>query len=275
MACETCWKRKSKCDNARPSCGSCKDLEVECSWRDFKSDYSSLVFLPLSPILEADVAFAGQPRYDLASLEILERINYVADLLETQGESLSGLISGSSIPAAGSPFTTDARTGHHSLQLQPTPQSMQYCEDVFASDNTQGDAEILLESLEIAGRSSGNSEDVLDWPIFQGRHPRANIEALMFNPQSAAREAAQLTTQERSPRSSSFSVQLDPIRTSKPSRGVQEDDVMNLVNKFLRNVHIKNPVLEADDLKQKAKLIQENGFGWDATSCLVVRPLNL
>ena len=57
---------------------------------------------------------------------------------------------------------------------------------------------------------------------------------------------------------------------SKPGRGIQEDDVPRLIDKFLVNVHIKNPILDVGDLKRKARFIVENGFGWDAASCLVV-----
>jgi hypothetical protein len=208
-------------------------------------------------------------------LEILERINYVADLLETQRDSLSGLTPNpmlASPPAAvaGSPFNTDASIGRRSSQLQPTPQSLQYSEDASNFDSTQGDAEILLESLEIAGRSIGTSEDILDWPVFQGKHNRSAIEALISNPQSVATDSFASTNQSRFAGTSSLAIGSDPIRTSRPSRGVQEDDVMNLVHKFLTNVHIKNPVLDSEDLKSKARGVMENGFGWDATSCLVV-----
>lgn len=154
------------------------------------------------------------------------------------------------------------------LQIQPTPGSLPYSEDRFANDSTQGDAEILLESLEIAGMSPGASEDVLEWPIFGGRYNRANIETLIFNPQSADYNGKVLV--QHTPGDPQTFHSTSSIRASKSGRGVQEDDVLHLINKFLTNVHIKNPILDADDLKSKAKLIIENGFSWDAASCLVV-----
>ncbi|KIN03086.1 hypothetical protein OIDMADRAFT_160650 [Oidiodendron maius Zn] len=211
IACETCRKRKVKCDNQRPSCGGCADLEIECVFRNSKTDHST---------------------YDLASLEILERINYVAGLLENQHDTLST----------------------HILRAN-------------------SDAEILLESLEIAGRTPGVSEDILEWPIFGGRYDRTKVETLIFNPHAADYTYHVPTTLGHYPSDDQRlvqSVSSDPIRMSTPGRGVQEDDVLRLIDKFLVNVHIKNPILDVGDLKRKARFIVENGFGWDAASCLVL-----
>lgn len=46
MACETCRKRKVKCDNQRPSCGGCQTLQIECIFRDSKTEHSSFVPRP-------------------------------------------------------------------------------------------------------------------------------------------------------------------------------------------------------------------------------------
>jgi hypothetical protein len=145
-----------------------------------------------------------------------------------------------------------------------------YSEDRFANDSAQGDAEILLESLEIAGRNPGVSEDVLDWPIFGERYDRTRVETLIFNPQAADYDSTAFAQHISNDQRALPSISSDPIRTSKPGRGVQEEDVLHLVNKFLINVHIKNPILDVEDLKRKARFVVENGFGWDAASCLVV-----
>jgi hypothetical protein len=42
-ACEVCRKRKSKCDNLRPSCGLCQRLNAHCVYRDSSFDHSTLV----------------------------------------------------------------------------------------------------------------------------------------------------------------------------------------------------------------------------------------
>ena len=101
-------------------------------------------------------------------------------------------------------------------------------------------------------------------------YDRAKIETLIFNPQSTSHNSPDLLRQPQDVRLSAHSRGSASVRTLKPGKGVQEDDVLPLVSKFLTNVHIKNPVLDADDLKKKAKWTVENGFSWDAASCLVV-----
>ncbi|KAF2187911.1 hypothetical protein K469DRAFT_568400 [Zopfia rhizophila CBS 207.26] len=222
-ACDACRKRKIKCDNQRPTCGGCKDLEIDCDFGDSKPNRST---------------------YDLASLEILERLDYAVGLLEAQS-NLS-----KTSPAA----VEDTNFSHSVVHHHPTPGSLPYSEE-----STKGDAEILLESLEIAGRNPQVSEDILDWPIFQGKYDRARTEGLIFNPRQGLDDTQ-----------SASSITSDPIRTSRPGRGIQEEDVPHLINKFLTNVHTKNPVLDADDLKRKGRSVVEHGFSWDAASCLLL-----
>jgi hypothetical protein len=42
-ACEICRKRKSKCDNLRPTCGLCHRLNAHCVYRDSAFDHSTWV----------------------------------------------------------------------------------------------------------------------------------------------------------------------------------------------------------------------------------------
>ncbi|KAI5928351.1 vegetative cell wall protein gp1 [Camillea tinctor] len=62
-ACQQCRLRKTKCDNARPTCGFCQRNNGQCIYQDGgPSDYSS---------------------FDPASLAILDRVNHVVSLLES------------------------------------------------------------------------------------------------------------------------------------------------------------------------------------------------
>ena len=40
VACEACRKRKIKCDNERPTCGGCKEVDIPCTFQHHKSDHS-------------------------------------------------------------------------------------------------------------------------------------------------------------------------------------------------------------------------------------------
>lgn len=43
LACQVCRRKKTKCDNARPSCGSCQELNIDCRYSDSKFDNSTWV----------------------------------------------------------------------------------------------------------------------------------------------------------------------------------------------------------------------------------------
>lgn len=60
------------------------------------------------------------------------------------------------------------------------------------------------------------------------------------------------------------------LRSTTHSRGVGEDNALELAKAFLANVHIKNPVLDASDLIKWARSTAEHGFGWTSRSCLLV-----
>lgn len=193
-------------------------------------------------------------RYDMASLEILDRINYVASLLENRCDP----------PTVQKTIPQQVDLAHmsHGLDLHLSPGYKPWSE-VYNSDTRTGqdEAEILLESLEIAGRTPQVSEDVLNWPIFGENFDRSEIESLIFNPQNYEHTESA---------SHSFSVVNDQVRSLRPGKGICEEDILSLIDRFLINVHIKNPVLDADDLIDKARKISENGFSWDSYSCLVV-----
>lgn len=123
------------------------------------------------------------------------------------------------------------------------------------------EATLLAESLTVAEKYKGTCEDLLDWPIFEGKYDRSETEMLIFNP-ALARDS-----QQRIP---GFSVAADSDRRSGYDRGIREEDVPGLLDRFLVNVHIKNPILDTNDTMRMGKDIAENGFKWDAPSCLVV-----
>ncbi|CAM1508932.1 Fc.00g026710.m01.CDS01 [Cosmosporella sp. VM-42] len=208
-ACETCRQRKTRCDNQRPTCGGCAELEIHCSFQDPTSVRST---------------------YDRASLEILERINYVAGLLEAQSGPTHPVDSTSHPPYR-------LAESDHSNGPRSTP------------SQTYGVDDHLLESLQINRWSTGTCEDILEWPVFGTPFDRTRIEGLIFSPSQVARRTSTL---------------------QNTSRGVNEEQAPSLVERFLVNVHIKNPVLDPDDLRRKARHVSESGFGWDEDSCLLL-----
>ena len=49
-----------------------------------------------------------------------------------------------------------------------------------------------------------------------------------------------------------------------------EEQIPLLVDRFLQNVHTKNPVLDVEQLVKQARIIANHGLRWDAYSCIVL-----
>ena len=126
----------------------------------------------------------------------------------------------------------------------------------------------FLDSLEINGCGPSLCEDILEWSIFGGTFDRTRIEGLIFNSSQALCDSE--TDTSNGQRYDGLAHSRDLIRGSRSSRGINEEHAPFLVERFLINVHIKNPVLEPDDMRRKSRHIAETGFAWDEDSCLLV-----
>ena len=116
----------------------------------------------------------------------------------------------------------------------------------------------------------GSGLDVLEWPVFKGNYDRRWIEALIFDPTLPCDDGHGPCT---SPRVTDDSIRDkfdDPRQSSGTGVGIREDDVPHLMEIFLANVHVKNPIFDPAYLRKMAKSVAEHGFDWKAPSCLVV-----
>jgi hypothetical protein len=200
--------------------------------------------------------------YDLASLEILEQIGHVAQLLETQNAQLSGLMPTllSAQHAFSPPVSSDLSNDHTNSLYPFIFNTIQYANDVLDHDEPRDEATLLSESLGFAETATIKCEDLFEWPVFEGKFHRSETENLIFNPDLAYEGQQMLDSCANS----------DLSRRSVLGRGIHEDDAPALIANFLANVHIKNPILNADDIIKMARDVTEHGFKWDAPSCLVV-----
>ncbi|CAH0057491.1 unnamed protein product [Clonostachys solani] len=100
-----------------------------------------------------------------------------------------------------------------------------------------------------------STDSVMSWPIFEGELGQVHLGEETF-----------LTDYERT---RAFDKEYsEGTRTHRAS--ICEDDIPKYIDRFLRFVHCKNPILHTDTLKQFATSIVEIGPGWDAISCLVL-----
>jgi hypothetical protein len=193
--------------------------------------------------------------YDPASLEILEQLGQVKQLLQTQSvhtqSMLPGLQSRLTDSHAGS---LDLSSEQYGSPLATSPASHHDRSHGLGYVHHHGDeARLLSKSLKFE-TSTCNAENILDWSIFAGKYSRQEVESMIFNPEQSSE--ASITSTQKS--------------VSRADRGINDQDALELIDKFLVNVHIKNPIFSVDDVKRMGKQIMEYGFDWDARSCFVV-----
>lgn len=242
-ACQLCRTRKTKCDNERPTCGSCVNAGVECLYQGEKVDFSS---------------------FDAPTLAIIDRVNHVAKLVESQaamlGNMTAQLYSTDTLRADYQQTPNgDTISTHFHSDVQPRHGSMSVAANYSTAnaDENEDDAAMNFESLELTTVCHGNSEDILEWPVFEGRYGRATIETLIFESESLGPDKVEPRSKELNPSNGEY-------------HSVDEDDAPRLVNTFLAQVHTKNPILDPRQLSNMAKDMSEHGWKWDAESCLVL-----
>lgn len=146
---------------------------------------------------------------------------------------------------------------------QPAPTEQTFAEAIAAVGSSQTpsqDAEYdqlcsIDCSLEVP-TAFASADCLLTWPIFAGRWPRDMLSRELL---ATSFQSAQLGNDE---------LALPRSRHQKP--GIREEDVPELVDRFLQFVHSKNPIFHIRQVRDHARMIAEDGFGWDAPSCMVV-----
>ena len=197
---------------------------------------------------------------------ILERLEYLIDLVEAGSASRSGMQNSDDVEhrdivnvASDASFSDDRDLNNSSAPTMASP---------FVRESR--DTPELLEQEAGQHAYFGSGLDVLEWPVFKGNYDRRWIEALIFDPTLPCDDGHGPCT---SPRVTDDSIRDkfdDPRQSSGTGVGIREDDVPHLMEIFLANVHVKNPIFDPAYLRKMAKSVAEHGFDWKAPSCLVV-----
>ena len=94
-----------------------------------------------------------------------------------------------------------------------------------------------------------SADSVLEWEIFGGKYGPDTLIGSLFQSRD------------------------DTAGVSPGSRGLHppdEERIPALIDSFLQNVHIKNPLLDVETLVKHGRTCAERGVGWDGLSCLVL-----
>ncbi|KAF2020421.1 hypothetical protein BU24DRAFT_338474 [Aaosphaeria arxii CBS 175.79] len=170
-------------------------------------------------------------RFDPASILILDRLDQVLARLDN-GPALST-----------NPSVTTGALGPDTAAHVST-----------AAGGPLGEEQYSYDQLRIPSRQT-TPDAILAWPIFQHRWPDNFTTDPLFDAELSDGE-----TEDAGFRSN----------VSSPTGSINEEQIPALIQIFLRHVHSKNPVLDAESLSLQARHISEEGIKWDAVSCLVV-----
>ena len=182
-------------------------------------------------------------RFDAASILILDRLNQVISRLDDipPGPEMRASDTPASLEAVRAPEPPD-QSATHSLD----PGQNSYNALRIPASRTTADA-------------------VLDWPIFASRYPKSYLIDAVFEAEAENEDSDNEETALNRTRHHGL---------SNKGRGINEDDIPQLVRAFLELVHIKNPVVDVDTVWTYAHRVAEDGLKWDSASCLVVSVLN-
>jgi len=152
------------------------------------------------------------------------------------------------------------RTGRHTPPLTSVPSNL-------SSHNAA--IEPSKDYLKVP-TCAASADSILMWPIFNASFvPDSLIEGLF---QHAEHSVSEQVGSQQEPASHYISENLaaDILTVPGGLRSISDERIPCLVDRFLQNVHTKNPILDVDLLVQWGRAAAENGLGWNAQSCLVL-----
>ena len=109
--------------------------------------------------------------------------------------------------------------------------------------------------------SKTSPDAVLQWPVFGYQFPPNYITDAVYI-HEMPNEDRETDGTSQAPR------RLATAKTR--SLGIDEEAIVDLVERFLELVHIKNPILDVEMLRSYTQDVVEDGLKWDSASCLVV-----
>lgn len=225
-------------------------------------------------------------RFDAASLAILDRLSRIEALLDSPASNhqTNHTSPQASSTASGSTVLPSRETtlrAHSPVSGRPL-------------ENQREASEIF--PICIATAAASRVETVLQWPTFGGQIATDEILAPVFAnkgyesdeddvDEGEAHGWSNNGRQDQNSMDHHESHQHHQIRDdySRTRKGVgifdekllgqPSGEIAILVQRFFRNVHTKNPILDSSVLDRYVYDVEQHGFGWTGRSCLLVRSI--
>ncbi|KAH0593099.1 hypothetical protein MHUMG1_09101 [Metarhizium humberi] len=141
--------------------------------------------------------------------------------------------------------------------------------DVVMTDNSRDISHTLPRAASVEASRDflqipphrASADTVLQWGIFEGKYAANFLIGTLFSPDH---NSVSLYTGATSSSSG------DVITNTSGLTHLEEEQIPGLIDRFLQNVHTKNPILDVEALVKHGRKCAEQGIGWDGRSCLVL-----
>ena len=191
--------------------------------------------------------------------EIFQRINHIANLLESDRQPSTGASAAAGTRLSQSP-------------LNPLFASASSLPPPDADSSHSSPSGLSSSHVPQASTPAGISfESTLKWPIFQGLAPDCISSLVLQTNLNMDEGLSRLCEDEhifgdgrRSTMGPAPGKQANPLVLS------DEADIRVLCQRYLKVVHVKNPIFEISDFNMHVKRVVEHGLDWDEGSCVVV-----
>ncbi|SPO01982.1 uncharacterized protein DNG_04655 [Cephalotrichum gorgonifer] len=260
-ACQFCRLRKTKCDNVRPVCGSCRHHQARCVYTDGS---------------EGGGPQAGLDEAAARHGEVLERLDDIRNLLAARVAPSPDARSSGAGSEMGSHLSGFSNLARGSIDRESSGAGGGAVDTESVSDRQPSSSASPSAYLQYT-----KCESILKWPVLSDvmTEEDAAIDSFVFDAhvrgdgeeyEEVVRMSAAGSASPASSRDAGSGAFRQPKATQLFGRGVQEGAFVMLCQKFLALVDCRNPIMDARDLLVYARSVAEDGLGWDAKSCVVL-----
>ncbi|KAJ5137174.1 hypothetical protein N7448_005728 [Penicillium atrosanguineum] len=226
----------------RTACQPCRDRRVKCD--NGRPNCQACCTLKQACVYP-DESASKSTSYDPGSVEILHQLEGIRAILDQVARAQHDSGTASLFKSHSIPESVAKSNDSYSTPAGYSPRGQDRGRE-HGMSGTNGRSALNVPSV--------NAESLLHWP---------KVIEVLGTP-VVERSFLLECTLDMTPASAPES------QPSSSQYGMREDDYLPLCQRFLDEVHVRNPILEPNDLKRYAKEVTENGLKWDNKSCLVL-----
>ncbi|TLS20217.1 uncharacterized protein PpBr36_11496, partial [Pyricularia pennisetigena] len=265
-ACNFCRLRKARCNNERPRCGFCRASNQECVYAE-------------------DQEKRWQQSHDYSTADIISRLDELKSLLVgSTGIAAAAAATATAAAAAAAttpPLPPPPPRNHQSRWPSVSDLDGANSPSANSSNSHRSPSGAMHSATPGPGDGRGrvklaegnflwaSCESILRWPALRDLllPEEQNIQSFVLESDLDFDEVfVSKTSRVQSTRPKFQS----PSDADSRRREISEAEIVPLVDKFLMEVHVRNPILDEEELRRYARDVAENGMTWDGKTCLVL-----